>query len=113
MAMNDETATVPDFPWDIPAGDMDHVEATMFVLPTTPIDWFDWVMPPATTRVVGLHIKALTIHLGLSGGDAVVVEVVDLLLKPLQAIRAAAVERMASPPPAPEAEPVEGAATRP
>lgn len=86
--------SVPEtYPWDRTEPFVPRVSASLIVVEATKIKTFD--NPNKKYRVVGLRLGAdLTVHVGLSGGDAEVVAVVDKLIDSLQELRDAALLRM-------------------
>ncbi len=90
------TATVETYPWDRTEPFVPSPQVSLGVVDATPIGTFDFAAHNTTARVVGLTIGDVSLHTGLSGGDAEIIEVVDRLIEPLHELRQAALRRLAA-----------------
>lgn len=87
--------TTPEtYPWEQPQPCVPEVSASLCVVRATPIKPFD--RPQTKTyRVIGLAVGEFSLHIGISGGDTEIVDVIDRLIEPLHQLRHAALRRLA------------------
>jgi hypothetical protein len=97
MAIDISAAPDEPFPWDVePSPLPERLQASFFLLPTTAIRTYDYPSdPPATDRVVGIHIGDLSMYVGISGGDEEIVAAADNLIAALIGLRDNATQRLA------------------